>query len=109
MKINRGDVFLIDLGVNLGSEQNGIRPCVVVQNNVGNEYSPITIICPMTTKNKSSVATHVELQFNGKQALVLCEQVRAVDKSRLFRKVGVLSTQIMQAVGESIKSTLSIE
>ena len=92
MTINRGEIYLIDLYNQVGSEQTGVRPALVVQNNIGNQHSPTTIVCPLTTKSKRMSATHVDLTPEDCGVLmdstVLCEQVRVIDKSRIRKKLG---------------------
>lgn len=93
--MKRGEIYLVDLDNACGSEQAGIRPALIIQNEVGNAHSPTTIVCPLTTKNKSLKATHVVLtpQDSGviKESTVLCEQIRVIDKTRLMRKLGEVS------------------
>jgi mRNA interferase MazF len=95
--VYRGEIYLVDLNEQIGSEQGGTRPAVIVQNDVGNLYSPTTIICPLTSKNKSQVATHVQLSPSDcgvvKDSTVLCEQLRVVDKCRLKKKLGEISNK----------------
>lgn len=90
--IHRGEIYLIDLNNQVGSEQSGVRPAVVVQNEIGNIYSPTTIICPLTSRQKSMSATHVELSTADaeiiRDSIVLCEQVRVIDKTRIKKRLG---------------------
>jgi len=90
--MHRGEIYLVDLSNQIGSEQMGIRPALIVQNEKGNQYSPTTIICPLTSQEKTHVDTHVTLtpQDAGimKVSTVLCEQIRVVDKKRLKKKLG---------------------
>lgn len=90
--MHRGEIYLVDLSSHVGSEQSGIRPALIVQNEKGNQYSPTTIICPLTTKAKPTMETHMTLTPDDcgiiQESTVLCEQIRVVDKSRLKRKVG---------------------
>ena len=90
--IHRGEIYLIDLSNQVGSEQSGVRPAVVVQNEAGNMYSPTTIICPLTSKKKSMSATHVHLTTDDAEiicdSIVLCEQVRVIDKTRIKKRLG---------------------
>ena len=90
--IHRGEIYLIDLRDQVGSEQSGIRPAVVVQNETGNMHSPTTIICPLTSKQKTMSATHVQLTTADaevvKDSVVLCEQVRVIDKTRIKKRLG---------------------
>lgn len=90
--MQRGEIYLIDFSNQIGSEQAGLRPAIIVQNEVGNNNSPTTIVCPLTSQNKKNMATHVELTPNDcgilKTSIVLCEQIRVIDKSRIKRKIG---------------------
>lgn len=90
--VHRGEIYLIDLSNQVGSEQGGIRPAVIVQNEMGNQYSPTTIVCPLTSKKKNMSATHVSLTPEDagvvQDSVVLCEQVRVIDKVRIKKKLG---------------------
>lgn len=90
--MHRGEIYLVDLSNQIGSEQAGIRPALIVQNERGNHLSPTTIICPLTSQEKTPVETHVTLTPSDagilKVSTVLCEQVRVVDKTRLKKKLG---------------------
>lgn len=90
--VHRGEIYLIDLSNQVGSEQCGVRPAIVVQNETGNKYSPTTIVCPLTSKQKNLSVTHVSLTPDDagilKESTVLCEQVRVIDKARIKKKVG---------------------
>lgn len=95
--LHRGEIYLVDLSNNIGSEQSGLRPAIIVQNETGNACSPTTIICPLTSKQKPSLGTHVLLTPDDcgiiKDSTILCEQIRTIDKSRLRKKVGELKNQ----------------
>ena len=88
----RGGIYLVDLRERVGSEQGGLRPVVVMQNDKGNKFSPTTIICPLTSKNKQMKETHVMLTPDDcgviMDSTVLCEQITTIDKSRIKSKVG---------------------
>jgi len=92
--IQRGDIFWVDLSNQVGSEQGGKRPALVVQNNKGNLYSPTTIVVPLTTKPKRVMPTHTLLTPKEcglpEESSALCEQVRTIDKSRILDKIGEL-------------------
>ena len=92
MNVFRGGIYLVDLRKRIGSEQGGIRPVVVMQNDKGNKFSPTTIICPLTSKNKQMKETHVILTPDDcgviMDSTVLCEQIMTIDKSRIKAKVG---------------------
>ena len=91
-KVIRGGIYLVDLRERVGSEQGGLRPVVVIQNDTGNRFSPTTIICPLTSKNKQMKETHVMLTPDDcgviMNSTVLCEQITTIDKSRIKSKVG---------------------
>lgn len=98
---------MIDLSNQVGSEQSGIRPAVIVQNEIGNVNSPTTIVCPLTSKKKSMSATHVELTPSDagviKDSTVLCEQVRVIDKTRIRKKLGeVKNLQKIEDINQKI-------
>ncbi len=95
--MTRGEIYLVDLSSHIGSEQSGVRPALIVQNDIGNAYSPTTIICPLTSQTKTNVNTHVTLTPDDcgilRDSIVLCEQVRVIDKSRLMKKLGEVTNQ----------------
>lgn len=99
MDIKRGDIVIADFGDGIGSEQCKKRPAIVIQNDVGNKYSPTTIIVPLTTSlKKVTQATHAiipKTTDNGLRAdsMALCEQVRAIDKKRICSKIGAITDQ----------------
>ena len=95
--MHRGEIYLVDLSNYVGSEQSGIRPALIVQNEKGNTHSPTTIICPLTSQQKPSMDTHVSLTPSDcgiiKDSTVLCEQVRVIDKARIKRKLGEITNR----------------
>ena len=111
MEIIRGDIFYADLSPALGSEQGGLRPVVVLQNNVGNKHAPTTIIAPITAQlGKKQLPTHII--FNGcglaKDSIILMEQIRTIDKGRLKQKIGCLTNEKWEVVNEAIKISLGL-
>lgn len=105
-----GDVVYVDLGQGIGSEQGGIRPAIVVQNNKGNSFSPCTIVAPMTSEEKNPIPTHITVyptNNNGlkKNSTIMFEQVRTIDKSRIISKIGRIN---MEALANRIINSLSI-
>lgn len=113
MIIKRGEVFYAELNPVQGSEQGGTRPVLVVQNDIGNQYSPTTIILAITSQiNKAKLPTHVELpkEKTGleRDSVILAEQVRTIDKSRLQHKVAVLSNDIMEKVNKALEISLGL-
>ena len=112
--MHRGEIYLVDLNSHVGSEQSGIRPALIVQNEEGNTYSPTTIICPLTSKQKTLLKTHVFLETSDcgiiKDSTVLCEQVRVIDKSRIVRKVGEITNQKkIEDVNRKLMISMGIE
>lgn len=113
MKIKRGDIYLADLTDGTGSEQKKIRPVVIIQNNVGNKYSPTTIIACLSSKidTKSHLPTHLILPDGlGLQyrSMVLCEQIRVIDKVRLIKKIGSLNWRDMNRINKRIRISLDV-
>ena len=111
--MRRGDNYYADLRPVIGSEQGGIRPVLIVQNDVGNKHSP-TIICAAITSrmNKAKLPTHIELSTEkydmDKDSVVLLEQLRTIDKKRLKDKVCHLDAQIMQKVNRALMISLEL-
>lgn len=113
MEIKRGEVYMADLNPVVGCEQGGLRPVLVVQNNVGNKFSPTVIIVAITSKlHKAKLPTHIELtpEESGlkKFSILLAEQIRTLDKSRLLEKIGNLSQTKMREIDLALKTSLSI-
>jgi len=106
MDYKRGDVWFADLGnQGIGSEQNGTRPVLVIQNDVGNRFSPTVIVACITSKTiKAQIPTHVRWEDN----LILCEQIKTIDKTRLINKIAELSRPTMDAVNRAIKISVEI-
>lgn len=105
--MKRGEIYYADLSPVVGSEQGGMRPVVIVQNDIGNKYSPTTIAVPLTTQNKANLPTHCEVHFI-KPSLVLCEQVKVLDKSRLREYAGRLTQEEMKQVDKALKISLGV-
>ncbi|MDR1560570.1 MAG: type II toxin-antitoxin system PemK/MazF family toxin [Clostridiales bacterium] len=107
MLVKRGDIFYADLSPVIGSEQGGVRPVLVVQNDVGNRYSP-TVICAAITSqiNKAKLPTHIEIDCQQytlvKDSVILLEQIRTVDKKRLREKICRLDDGIMKKVDKAL-------
>lgn len=106
--ILRGDIYLVDLGEGKGSEQNGVRPCLIVQNNVGNKHSTNTIVCPITSRTNGYTATHMRIDCLIHTSYVLFEQVRVVSKERLLRKLATLDHHQMAEADYKLRLTLSL-
>lgn len=111
--ITRGDIYYADLRPVVGSEQGGVRPVLIIQNEAGNRYSS-TVICAAITsrQNKAKIPTHVELAASrcniAKDSVILLEQVRTIDKQRLREKVCHLDDEIMGNVNQALKISLSL-
>ncbi len=109
--ITRGAVFLAVLKDSLGSEQRGYRPVLVVQNDIGNKYSPTTVIIPISSKNKIQLPTHINLyeyNFLDYNSVALVEQIRVIDKTRLVKCLGKLSDADIKKIELSLMIELSI-
>jgi len=115
MQIKRGDMYYADLSPVIGSEQGGIRPVLVIQNNVGNKYSPTVIVSAITSKlNKSKLPTHIELgseEYGLKSdSIILTEQIRTIDKSRLKEKIGHINdTKVMSKIDNALGVSFGLE
>ena len=112
MKVKRGDIFYADLSPVVGSEQGGVRPVLVVQNDIGNKYSPTVIIAAITSQmNKVKLPTHVEVSAEfgiPKNSVVLLEQIRTIDKKRLREKVGFTDEFFMKKVDEALLKSVGV-
>ena len=112
MKVKRGDIFYADLSPVVGSEQGGVRPVLVVQNDIGNKYSPTVIIAAITSQmNKVKLPTHVEVSAEfglPKNSVVLLEQIRTIDKKRLREKVGYTDEFFMKKVNEALLKSVGV-
>lgn len=108
----RGDIYLADLNPVTGSEQGGYRPVLIIQNDVGNTYSPTVIAAAITSKQlKTSIPTHVNISHrNGlpKDSIVMLEQVRTIDKCRLRQKLCALSSREMESVNHALAISLAL-
>lgn len=107
----RGDLYYADLSPVVGSEQGGVRPVLIIQNDVGNKYSPTVIIAAITSQiNKAKLPTHIELSADKyglpKDSVVLLEQVRTLDKRRLKEKIGSIDNQKMKSVDSALLVSL---
>jgi mRNA interferase MazF len=114
MTIKRGELYYADLSPVVGSEQGGVRPVLIVQNDVGNKYSPTIIAAAVTSKiNKAKLPTHIELPSStfglAKDSVILLEQIRTLDKRRLKERIGELSPLTMSKVDKAILISLGFE
>ena len=111
--IKRGDLYYADLSPVVGSEQGGVRPVLVVQNDIGNKYSPTIIAAAITSKlNKARMPTHIEVSAKeyglDKDSVILLEQIRTIDKSRLKEKIGELGEYKMNQVNRAMMISLGV-
>jgi len=112
--VKRGDIYFADLDPVVGSEQGGYRPVLIIQNDLGNRFSPTVIVLPLTSKmGKAPLRTHVPLlpPQGGiiKPSIILCEQVRTLEKSRLTRRLGAISRDKMALVEEALSLAVGKE
>ncbi|HHW60478.1 MAG TPA: type II toxin-antitoxin system PemK/MazF family toxin [Syntrophomonadaceae bacterium] len=111
--IKRGEIYFAQLNPVVGSEQGGIRPVLVVQNDIGNQYSPTTIILAITSQiNKAKLPTHVELKAEQygmeRDSVILTEQIRTIDKTRLKQRIAVLNEETMKKVEKALTISLAL-
>ncbi|HBJ1650404.1 TPA: type II toxin-antitoxin system PemK/MazF family toxin [Clostridium botulinum] len=109
MNVKRGDIFFANLTGVVGSEQGGIRPVVVIQNNTGNLHSPTIIVATITSQTKASLPTHVTIKGYGlkKESIVLLEQVRTIDKCRLKGYIGHVDELMMKKIDKAKEISMS--
>ena len=113
MNIKRGDIYYADLSPVVGSEQGGMRPVLIVQNDVGNKYSPTVIAAAITSKmGKRELPTHIDLYADRvglqKDSVILLEQIRTIDKKRLGEKMGHLDDDLMGEVDQAISISFGL-
>ncbi len=113
-RIRRGDIYYADLRPVMGSEQGGIRPVLILQNNTGNQFSPTTIAAAITSRDgKHQLPTHIRIggQFYGlhQDSMILLEQIRTLDRKRLRDYIGCLDKETMQAVDRGLTVSLGMK
>ena len=113
MNIRRGDIYYADLSPVVGSEQGGIRPVLIVQNNVGNRFSPTVIAAAITSRqSQANLTTHIPINSGtsglARDSVVLLEQVRTIDKRRLKEKMGAIDQSAMNAVDNAISISFGL-
>lgn len=113
MTVKRGDIYYADLSPVIGSEQGGVRPVLIVQNDVGNKFSPTVIAAAITSQRfKTEMPTHIQVNAHGcgltKDSIILLEQVRTLDKKRLKEKMGNLDERDMNRVNHALSVSLGI-
>jgi transcriptional modulator of mazE/toxin, mazF len=113
VSVRRGDIFYADLSPVVGSEQGGLRPVLIVQNDVGNKYSPTVIAAAITSKmSKTHLPTHIDIYADkvglARDSVILLEQIRTIDKRRLREKMGHLDDAVMQDVNNAISISFGL-
>ena len=113
MIVKRGDIYYADLSPVVGSEQGGVRPVLIIQNDVGNKYSPTVIAAAITSQiNKAKMPTHIELSAReyglNKDSVILLEQIRTIDKKRLREKTGRLDDALMERVNDALSISFGL-
>ena len=113
MTIKRGEIYYADLSPVVGSEQGGIRPVLIIQNDIGNRYSPTVIAAAITSqRDKTNLPTHIKVNATGsglaKDSIVLLEQVRTIDKKRLKEKMGTLDVISMDQVNKALSGSFGL-
>ena len=114
MIVKRGDIYYADLSPVVGSEQGGVRPVLIIQNDVGNKYSPTVIAAAITSRiNKAKMPTHIELCAReyglNKDSVILLEQIRTIDKKRLREKTGRLDDALMSRVNDALSISFGLD
>ena len=110
--VKRGDIYYADLSPVVGSEQGGIRPVLILQNNTGNRHSPTTIIAPITSvQKKSSLPTHIVIDYDFLESVsvVLLEQIRTIDKRRLREHTGHADRSVMEQVDSALAVSFGLQ
>lgn len=109
LKVKRGQIYYADLSPVIGSEQGGMRPVLIIQNDIGNAYSPTTIVaCITSAQTKSKLPTHIDISLF-KDSVVLLEQLRTIDKRRLKTYMGELDDKTMEQVDKAVMISLGVE
>lgn len=110
--VNRGEIYYATLSPSQGSEQGGVRPVLIVQNNLGNKHAPTTIVAPLTSRlTKKPLPTHIKVGTSCGlvcESVVLCEQIRTIDKSRLTTKLGQVDVFTMENIDKALKISLGL-
>jgi mRNA interferase MazF len=112
MLIKRGDIFYADLNPVVGSEQGGVRPVLVVQNDVGNRYSPTFVVVPLSSAKKQLLPTHIHIcgtKTLPRDSIVLAEQIRTIDKIRLREYVGTVDSELMKKIDTALKISIGVD
>lgn len=113
-KIRRNEIYLANLGRTIGSEERGIRPVLIIQNDIGNKYSPTTIVIPITKRveNNNIIPTHIKIHPFGRmryEATIMAEQLKVVDKRRLLKRIEILPEIYVNKVNDAIRIATNLE
>jgi mRNA interferase MazF len=108
-KVTRGQVWLVDLGIGIQSEQALVRPCIIISNDKNNKYSNTIAIVPLTTKNKTKLPVHVDINLNQQKSTALVEQIRTISKLRLIKPMGILDNKTLNKIDEAVKIQLQLK
>lgn len=110
IQCKRGEIYYADLGHTGGSEQGGIRPVIVIQNNIGNKFSPTVIVTAVTAKTKSKLPVHVNIDntYLEHDSTILLEQIRTIDKTKLIEKLGVLNNFELGALNRALQVSIGL-
>lgn len=107
--MRRGEIYYADLSPVIGSEQGGIRPVLILQNDIGNKHSPTTIVAPLTTViTKAKLPTHICIRSHGRDSICLLEQIRTIDKRRIKEYVNTVTPKEMDEVSRAVKISLGL-
>lgn len=113
-KIRRNEIYLANLGNTVGSEERGIRPVLIIQNDIGNKHSTTTIIIPMTRRLEefTTIPTHIRINKFGKmkyEATIMAEQIKVIDKKRLLHRIDILPEKYVEMVNNAIKIATDLQ
>ena len=113
-KIRRNEIYLANLGNTVGSEERGIRPVLIIQNDIGNKHSTTTIIIPITSRleKQNSIPTHIRIKAFGKmkcEATIMAEQIKVIDKKRLLHRIDILPEKYVEVVNNAIKIATDLQ
>lgn len=113
-KIRRNEIYLANLGNTVGSEERGIRPVLIIQNDIGNKHSTTTIIIPITSRleKQNSIPTHIKIKAFGKmkyEAIIMAEQIKVIDKKRLLHRIDILPEKYVEIVNNAIKIATNLQ
>lgn len=113
-RIRRNEIYLANLGNTVGSEERGIRPVLIIQNDIGNKYSTTTIIIPMTKRieERFAIPTHIRINKFGKmkyEATIMAEQIKVIDKRRLLHRIEILPEKYVEIVNNAIRIAIDLQ